>query len=340
MIRLDLRTPSLPRTPDSLRELVTRLRQAPGFESKREIQLAASFFGDRPSIAPECQNGDDAAAIPDGEGYLLLAAEGMTSRFVQSDPWFAGYSAVMVNVSDIAAMGGRSLAIVNVLYQGRGAEGRVLFDGMRAASEAFGVPVVGGHTGRSEGNSILTAAIVGRARRLISSFQARPGDALMYVVDLRGTYRGRLNFNAATHAAPQRLRRAVELLPAAAEAGLVHAGKDVSMAGLLGTLAMLCESSGAGATVELDRIPRPLEVHEERWLLSFPSYGYLLCVNPGDVQKVQAHFGAEELSAARIGTIDASSKIEVVRGDTHEEFWSRHTPYTGFGGSASSGSRV
>ena len=52
--------------------------------------------------------GDDCAAIPDpvGGGHLLFAAEGMLPAFVESDPWFAGYSAVMVNLSDIAAMGG------------------------------------------------------------------------------------------------------------------------------------------------------------------------------------------------------------------------------------------
>ena len=49
--------------------------------------------------------GDDCAAIPDGNGFLLLATEGFLNDFVATQPWFAGYCGVMVNVSDIYAMG-------------------------------------------------------------------------------------------------------------------------------------------------------------------------------------------------------------------------------------------
>ena len=63
--------------------------------------------------------GDDCAALADGEGYLLFAIEGMVSDFVRAMPWFAGYSSVMVNVSDIYAMGGRPLAVVDALVERR-----------------------------------------------------------------------------------------------------------------------------------------------------------------------------------------------------------------------------
>src|ERR1700741_2930645 len=60
--------------------------------------------------------GDDCAAIPDGDGYLLCAAEGMISLFLDAAPWFAGYSAVMVNISDVCAMGGLPLAVTDVVW--------------------------------------------------------------------------------------------------------------------------------------------------------------------------------------------------------------------------------
>ncbi|WP_084673843.1 AIR synthase related protein [Methylobacterium sp. WSM2598] len=62
--------------------------------------------------------GDDCAAIPVGDGHLLLAAAGGHDGVVASDPYFAGYCGVMVNLGDVAAMGGRPLAVVP---SGRGA---------------------------------------------------------------------------------------------------------------------------------------------------------------------------------------------------------------------------
>src|SRR5690606_11401667 len=126
--------------------------------------------------------GDDAAAIPDGDGYLLLAAEGMQAAFAQSDPWFAGYCSVMVNVSDVAAMGGRSLAAVDVLFTGSAGDNHRVLAGIKEASDAFGVPIVGGHTGRASGAPVLAVAILGRAQRLLPSSGAQAGQSLLYAV--------------------------------------------------------------------------------------------------------------------------------------------------------------
>src|SRR5438552_3602735 len=87
------------------------------------------------ALAGGVRLGDDCAAIPEGGGWLLFAAEGMLQSFVQADPWFAGYSAVMVNLSDVAAMGGRPLAIVDVLWTPGGATPAEIWAGMAAASQ-------------------------------------------------------------------------------------------------------------------------------------------------------------------------------------------------------------
>ena len=92
------------------------LKQSLGILHKQDIQSVSSFLSTE-NAPNEILLGDDCAAIPDGDGYLLLAAEGMMPDFVESDPWFAGWSAVMVNVSDIYAMGGRPIAIVDTLWR-------------------------------------------------------------------------------------------------------------------------------------------------------------------------------------------------------------------------------
>ncbi len=321
-----------------LSTLLATLRGASGLQQKRDIQIPASYFpspsrNENVAIAgrEHVDNGDDAAAIPDDSGYLLLAAEGMHPDFVRDDPWFAGYCALMVNVSDIAAMGGRPLAVVDVLFSGREPETHRLLSGLREASEVFGVPVVGGHTGRSSGSSVLSVAILGRATHLLRSSSARAGHQLLYAVDLRGEYRGRHNFNAATHANPAALRNALSLLPQLAEAGQATACKDVSMAGLLGTLAMMCEASGTGAIVDLDRVPKPDGLPWERWLLSFPSYGYLLCVHEMHTAAVSDLFKAQGVACARIGQITKTDSVVVRRGTEQDHFWSLSEGLTGFG---------
>jgi AIR synthase-related protein len=263
--------------------------------------------------------GDDTAAIPDGDGYLLFAAEGMMESFIALDPWFAGYCAVMVNLSDIAAMGGRPTAIVDVLWAHADSPiAKQLWSGMRAASEAYGVPIVGGHTTRFplERTPLLAAAVLGKAKRLISSFEAKPGHHLLMAVDLRASYRGEKTvfWNSSVGAPPEQLRGDLELLAQLAEAGLVTAGKDISNGGLFGTLAMLLATSQCGATVHLDHLPFPAGIDLLRWLLSFPSYGYLLSVDPEVSTKVCARFHARDIACAVIGEIESGNTITLSQG--------------------------
>ena len=275
--------------------------------------------------------GDDTAAIPDGDGYLLFAIEGLLEAFVRDEPWFAGYSAVMVNLSDIAAMGGRPIAVVDALWSASPERAIPMWDGMRAASEAYGVPIVGGHTNvRSEGDR-LAVAVLGRAERLMTSFDARPGDELLYAVDLRGTYFGPYPFwNCSTTASAETLRSGLALLPTLAQSGDCIAAKDVSNAGLLGTLLMLLECSGLGATVALERVPQPPGIALERWLTSFPSFGYILAVKPEASARVRRHFQLSGIACETIGSCAAGSRLTVTHADERESFWDFATsPFTG-----------
>jgi AIR synthase-related protein len=315
----------------SLVELVQTLRANRGVQSKRDIQpLAARLF----DASSPIRNGDDAAAIPDENGYTLLAAEGMLPSFVAQDPWFAGYCAVMVNISDVLAMGGRPLAVVDVLFAGDSGSSAQLLEGMQTAARAFGVPVVGGHTSRLAGpDTYLAAAIVGRARRLITSFAAQPGDVLVAACDLRGSYRSDAPyFDAATQRSPEALRALLPLLPELAEAELVRAGKDVSMAGIVGTLTMLCEGSGVGATLRLSALPRPQGVSLPRWLCTFPSFGFLLAVAAEHTERVHERFQAAGVASASVGRFQATQRVELEWGEDRAVFWDlAREPLTGFG---------
>ncbi|MFM0521880.1 MULTISPECIES: sll0787 family AIR synthase-like protein [Caballeronia] len=311
---------------NALAGLVERLRESRGFRHKSDISHVLSRL---PSNAQSVAIGDDCAAIPDGDGYLLFAIEGMVSDFVHSMPWFAGYSGVMVNVSDIYAMGGRPLAVVDALWSGSADAASDVLAGMAAASKVYGVPVVGGHSNVRSDGAQLAVAIVGRARKLLTSFDARPGDALVMAVDLRGRFEEPYPFWNASVGSPEgRARADFELLPALAEDGLCEAAKDISMAGALGTALMLLECSEAGARIDLDALPRPADVDIERWLTAFPSFGFVLSVRREHVGEVLARFAGRDLASAVIGEVDDSRDVVVTRGDETALLWNfREEPF-------------
>ena len=312
----------------NLHDLANKLRHSAGIVQKQDIQATARSLG---LAGTPIRVGDDCAAIPDGEEYLLLAAEGMWHVLVDSDPWFAGWCAVMVNLSDIAAIGGRAIAIVDVIWSQTAAASEKLMQGLKAASQVYNIPIVGGHTNLSSDYNALSVAVLGRSRRLITSFDAQRGDRLLMAVDLRGKFHDRHPFwNAATDADPQRLRDDLEVLPNLANQGLCDAGKDISMGGIVGTLLMLMETSGRGAVLNLDSIPRPEGVSWETWLLCFPSYGFILSVRPENVAAVKAQFSDRQIACEVVGTVQAEAQVWLQFQNQTVQLWDFKEQLTGF----------
>src|SRR6476660_4629565 len=130
----------------SVASLAAALRETRGFLHKTDIAdvvstLARHLPHGARDLAQAVAIGDDCAAIADQDGYLLFAIEGMVSDFVRDMPWFAGYSSVLVNVSDVYAMGGRPLAGVDAMWSDGIGMAEDVLAGMAAASAAYGVPI-------------------------------------------------------------------------------------------------------------------------------------------------------------------------------------------------------
>ena len=105
-----------------LTALLQTLRSTPAMLSKQAIQQPAAVLGATPKALSRAElyalPGDDTAAIACGDHFQLLAIEGMLPGFVKAAPWFAGWSAVMANVSDIT-----DLAIARIdVFLGDGPE--------------------------------------------------------------------------------------------------------------------------------------------------------------------------------------------------------------------------
>jgi AIR synthase-related protein len=306
--------------PDALAKLAREILGARGLAHKADVAPVLSALA--LDGASPISVGDDCAAIPDGDGWLLLAMEGFIDSFVAADPWFAGWCGAMVNLSDVAAMGGRPVALVDAVWSDGADWATSLLSGLRTGAQAYGVPIVGGHSNLKSTRGGFAAAILGRAKRLITSFDAQPGDVLVSVVDLRGGFRGDAPWwDAATSAPPARLRADLELLPTLAEAGLCAAGKDVSMAGLVGTALMLLEASGVGGVIDPDAAPRPEGVAIERWIAAFPSYGYVLAAPPQHVEAVVAHFTGRGIAASAFGRVQAGRRVSLTDGAQITPLW-------------------
>lgn len=315
-------------------DLANQWRRSLGIEQKQDIQAIAQKLS---HWFPAQDNttillGDDCAAIPDGDGYLLLAAEGMWPTLVQTEPWFAGWCSVLVNVSDIYAMGGRPIAVVDALWSQATEPANTIWNGMIAAAKTFNVPIVGGHTNCHSPYDAVAVAILGRAQTLITSFNAQPEDALLLLTDFAGQPHPQYPFwDAATQADPVVLRTKLNLLPQWAEAGLCTAGKDISMGGILGTALMLLETSHCGAQIDLDAIAYPAGLTLDQWLRSFPSYGFLFSVRAAVVETLQRQATALGLVCDRIGTVTGDRRVTLHQGNESVCFWNFATePLTGF----------
>ena len=299
----------------TLDEIVRGYRGHPGLRAKRPLRIVREVLGPSDAVAGP---GDDAAALPDGDGHLLLAGEAMWPPFVETDPYGAGTAAVVANVNDVAAMGGRPLAIVDTLVGPEGAARRAL-EGLRFAADLYGVPVVGGHLTVTEGPPSLSAFVAGRARALLSATRAAPGQVLLLACCLEGRMREDFPFFSSLRERSEGLRDDVAMLPEVAEGGLVEAAKDVSMAGFLGSLAMLLEPTRRGATVDLEALPRPEGVAIESWVEAFPTFGFWLTARPAAAEACRDAFLSRGLACEVVGELDDTGVLRArVAGEVGE----------------------
>jgi uncharacterized protein len=314
-----------------LEALAQAVRSAPGLLGKRDVQVVERFGVD----------GDDAALVPHRGEYLVVCGEAISPPFLEADPYGAGSAAVVTNVSDVRAMGGRPLALVDMLVSPDRQHADTVLDGIAWASELLGVPVVGGHVTIGHPPA-LSASCTGVATTPLRGNAARPGDVLLAAFALDGRYMSdtRPFFTALHDRPPERLRTDGEALVEVAEQGLCHAARDVSMPGVAGSLLQMIEGAGCGAVLDLDRLPRPGDAGLERWLLTFPSFGFLLAARPEHVERATAAFTDRGLACAACGAFDDTMTLRLAAGGAEAPVWDlARTPLTGLGpaGSPSAG---
>jgi thiamine-monophosphate kinase len=216
--------------------------------------------------------GDDAACVPAPACSLVLTSdllvEGVHFRSTTTSARDLGYKAVAVNVSDVAAMGGRPLAfLVALAAPAETPVGWVeeLYGGMAEAEQAFGCRLVGGDTSGGP-TRVLSLTVLGEAsdRGAVTRGGARPGDDVYVSGTLGDSALGLrlLEAGCVARTAPERFLASRHLRPsprlalgaALGASGIARAMIDVSD-GLLQDLGHVARASECGAEVWTERLP-------------------------------------------------------------------------------------
>jgi selenophosphate synthetase-related protein len=128
-------------------------------------------------------------------------------------------------------------------------------------------------------------------------------------------------FTALRDRAPELLRDDGEALVEVAEAGLCHAARDISMPGVAGSLLQMIEGAGCGATLDLDRLPRPDGAPLARWLVTFPSFGFLLAARPEQAAAACEVFERRGLTCAPCGVFDDTRVLRLAAEGRETPVW-------------------
>ena len=198
--------------------------------------------------------GDDAAILRLGDRAECVVTvdmlnDGIDFQLGSVEAGRIGRKALAVNLSDLAAMAARPLAIVVAVVLprtgGRELAGQ-LYEGMLPLAERYQVAIAGGDTNSWDGPLAISITAIGEVTEhgpLLRS-GAKPGDRILVTGAFGGSILGRhLDFEPRVH----------EALRLNADFSL-HAGIDVSD-GLSGDLAHICEESHVGAIIDVDRMP-------------------------------------------------------------------------------------
>jgi thiamine-monophosphate kinase len=245
-------------------------------------------FGFIETIKEECTTtsknvikgiGDDCAVFGPSSGRVLLFTTDMLVEDIhfltsKMTPYQLGWKSIAVNLSDIAAMGGRPLVLLISLAIPSEMNVELiqdLYKGMKDICEHYKVNIVGGDTVASPDKLVINISLIGDAKEneVLYRSGARSGDSIYLTGNVGDSFAGlkilKKEISSSKSIASHFIKIHNEPKPlietgmAIAASGLANAMIDVSD-GLLSDLGHICKESGAGAMLFRSKVPLSSEL--------------------------------------------------------------------------------
>ncbi len=278
--------------------------------------------------------GDDCAVLPlDGERVQLISTDMLLEgvHFLRDviSPYELGGKALAVNISDVAAMGGRpvssflSLALPGDVTAEWAEE---FIRGYRDMSERYGVMLLGGDTTSSKYGVVVNVAITGEAPKSVVKRRggAREGDVVVVNGMLGDSARGlneileardreeavpQSEFVAAHHNPVPQVEEGMWL----ASQGGVHAMMDISD-GLGSDITHIMKASGIGA--EIDTLTIPTRVSLREAVAGGEDYKLLATLDPAFAPEIcEVYLGRFGAPLYIVGRITSAPVLTWKQGD-------------------------
>lgn len=280
----------------------------------------AAMFGTLPHHGFE-PIGDDCTVLPMGEEALVMTTDMLVEdiHFLRgaSTAEEVGEKSLMVNISDVAAMGATPIATLLSIAlpesaQGEWAEG--FMRGYYEASKRENVALVGGDTTASRDRISINVVAIGRApmTNIKRRSAAKVGDVIAVTGKLGISSKGLVDImfgDLHTSAAKAHRRGHARTTEGTWLGGRneVHAMMDISD-GIASDIKHIMELSNVGATIELSHIPTDYDIRYAT--TGGEDYELLLTVEAAKFEAVaRALMEATGTTLTAIGTITAEKEL-------------------------------
>lgn len=280
----------------------------------------AAMFGTLPHHGFE-PIGDDCTVLPMGDEALVMTTDMLVEdiHFLRgaSTAEEVGEKSLMVNISDVAAMGATPIATLLSIAlpesaQGEWAEG--FMRGYYEASKRENVALVGGDTTASRDRISINVVAIGRApmTNIKRRSAAKVGDVIAVTGKLGISSKGLVDimFGDLHTSAAKAHRRGHARTTEGAWLGVrneVHAMMDISD-GIASDIKHIMELSNVGATIELSHIPTDYDIRYAT--TGGEDYELLLTVEAAKFEAVaRALMETTGTTLTAIGTITAKKEL-------------------------------